>query len=131
MFHRYRLPSRVTLLLKKSNNNFMASLLVSPDYDHWFSTDQAFDSLYPAAMRKLSRRHWTPLYITESILDFLVPENGVSVLDIGSGIGKFCIAAGYYRPNAFFTGIEQRKGLVNYAENALSGIALPNVQFIH
>jgi len=32
-------------------------------------------------------------------------------LDIGSGVGKFCLAGAYYKPSASFFGVEQRKDL--------------------
>ena len=50
--------------------------------------------------------------------NFLAAENNVRILDIGSGVGKFCLAASYYKPNAFYYGVEQRKSLVSHAETA-------------
>jgi len=61
---------------------------------------------------------------------FLSPENNVRILDIGSGVGKFCLAAAYYNPKAFYYGVEQRKSLVYNAETARQILHLENVSFI-
>ena len=64
-------------------------------------------------------------------VQFLVPDDGVRVLDIGSGAGKFCLGAAHYKPNALFYGVEQRKNLIEHAEAAKNVLGLPNVTFIH
>ena len=97
----------------------------------WFSSESQFHLLYPAALHSLARNHWTPLIVAQKAADFLAVENGARILDIGSGIGKFCLAAAYYKPNAVFYGIEQREDLVKYAEAALRVVGLRNVSFIH
>ena len=62
---------------------------------------------------------------------FLAAEKGTRVLDIGSGMGKFCLAAAFYCPESSFIGIEQRKDLAEYAEAARQKLGLINVSFIH
>lgn len=104
---------------------------LSPDADKWFESESQFHQLYPATLHSLSRNHWTPLLVAQKAANFLAAENGVRILDIGSGIGKFCLAAAYYKPNAIFYGIEQRKDLVDYAEAARRVVGLNNVSFIH
>lgn len=80
--------------------------------NNWFSSDIQFHLLYPPSMQRLARRHWTPLTVAQQAAQFLAPNDGVRILDIGSGVGKFCLSAAYYNPNALFYGIEQRKNLV-------------------
>jgi SAM-dependent methyltransferase len=99
--------------------------------DPWFCSDDDFDQLYPSSIQALTGPHWTPLAIARKAVHFLAREKGVSILDIGSGAGKFCLAAAYYRPGAFYTGIEQRKNLVLCAEDARKRIQFKNVNFIH
>ncbi len=82
-------------------------------------------------MQRLARRHWTPLETARKAAQFLVPEAGVKVLDIGSGVGKFCLAAAYYKPDALFFGVEQREDLVAYSEKAKERLGLANAAFIH
>ena len=102
-----------------------------PGADKWFGSESQFHLLYPATLHSLARNHWTPLPVAQKAANFLAAENGIRILDIGSGIGKFCLAAAYYKPKAKFYGIEQRKDLVDYAEAARQVVGLQNVSFIH
>jgi SAM-dependent methyltransferase len=95
-----------------------------------FSSDAAFDWMYPEHFQLLSLKHWTPLAVARKAAVFLA-ESGARVLDIGSGIGKFCLAAAYEFPETFFYGVEQRHELVYYAEDAKGYTQLPNVHFIY
>jgi SAM-dependent methyltransferase len=99
--------------------------------EHWFNSDTAFNQVYPPEIQRLAKRHWTPLQIAQKAADFLATENNVRVLDIGSGAGKFCLAAAFYKPTASFTGVEQRKNLVNIAETTRQILQLENASFIN
>ena len=99
--------------------------------EKWFWTDDQFNLLYPLPMQMFARRHWTPLGIARKVSNFLALENNARILDIGSGVGKFCLAAAYYKPGAFYFGVEQRKSLVYEAETARQILHLENVSFIH
>ncbi|MGB4845514.1 MAG: class I SAM-dependent methyltransferase [Ferruginibacter sp.] len=95
------------------------------------SSDCQFNKIYPPSIQSLAQRHWTPLEVAIKAADFLAAENNVSILDIGSGVGKFCLAAANYKPNAFFTGVEQRLSLIKHAETAKALLQLKNVWFIN
>jgi SAM-dependent methyltransferase len=97
----------------------------------WFNSDISFNELYPEPIQALSKLHWTPLHIAEIVALFLSENKNRNILDIGSGVGKFCLAAAYYSPNGFYHGIEQRKSLIGHAENAKRQLGLRNVNFIH
>jgi SAM-dependent methyltransferase len=97
----------------------------------WFRSDEIFNSLYPYSIQQLAIRHWTPLRVARTVVDFLTPNGNEQVLDIGSGIGKFCLAAAHYKPSAFFNGIEQRVHLVQLAEEAQIKLQLHNAKFRH
>lgn len=99
--------------------------------EKWFSSDQQFDQLYPISMQLLAKKHWTPLGVARRVANFLAADNNVRILDIGSGVGKFCLGAAYYKPKAFYYGVEQRKNLIAYAESARETLHLENVSFIH
>jgi hypothetical protein len=95
-----------------------------------FQHDSAFDWLYPEHIEAKSRRHWTPLAIAQRAAGFLA-EPGARLLDIGSGVGKFCLAGAYHYPETFFYGVEQRHELILYAEDAKNQVQLPNAHFIY
>jgi len=103
----------------------------SSDLDKWFLSDARLHHLYPETIQLLARRHWTPLRITQMVVQFLTPVKGARVLDIGSGVGKFCLAAAYYQPAASFFGVEQRKDLSDHAEFAKAMLGLKNAYFIN
>ncbi len=96
-----------------------------------FSDDTYFNKLFPRSVQAKAAKHWTPLHVAKAAAEFLAPQSDVHVLDIGSGIGKFCIAAAYFKPNAIFYGVEQRKHLATYATDASVKMGLYNTSFIH
>jgi SAM-dependent methyltransferase len=98
---------------------------------NWFSSDIEFNRLYPVSVQNLAKRHWTPLHVARQAACFLAAENNTVILDIGSGVGKFCLAAAYYKPNSFFFGVEQRKSLILHAEKAKGILRSDNATFIH
>ncbi len=100
------------------------------EIDAYFSSDEAFGKLYPPAIQELAYRHWTPLEVAKKAADFLVTEKKTSILDIGSGVGKFCLAAAHYKPNASFVGIEQRQALTDHAVLAQKKLGITNASFI-
>jgi SAM-dependent methyltransferase len=92
-------------------------------------SDAAFDALYPLAIQRLAKRHWTPVHVAKLAGAFLA-EKGGRILDIGSGVGKFCLAAGCYYPHAHFYGIEQRPHLISHALRAQRELGVTNVSFM-
>lgn len=98
---------------------------------NWFSSDDQLNEIYPVSIQSKAEHHWTPLNVARKASSFLAAENNVRILDIGSGVGKFCLTAAFYKPKAFFYGVEQRKALINYAETARKELCLSNVSFLH
>jgi SAM-dependent methyltransferase len=99
--------------------------------EKWFSSDNEFDQIYPLSIQALANRHWTPLAVARKAASFLVAKTGSRILDIGSGVGKFCLAAAYYKPKAYYCGIEQRRSLINHAESIREILDFENVVFTH
>lgn len=62
--------------------------------------------------------------------EFLTNGEAVKVLDIGSGAGKFCLAAAYYQPKAHYYGIELRENLADNAEMIRNKLGFNNVTFM-
>ncbi|MES2773202.1 MAG: class I SAM-dependent methyltransferase [Bacteroidota bacterium] len=107
-----------------------SSHIIQPT-ENWFNSDSRFDKLYPLHIRQLGSRHWTNLEVAESAANFLAAGKGAKILDIGSGVGKFCLAAAHYKPDAQYFGVEQRKDLVGYADAARNTLKFNHVHFIH
>jgi rRNA small subunit methyltransferase G len=111
----------------RRKNKKMLNDILNPEL---FRKDVYFDDLYPEHIQELSQMHWTPVDVAKKASDFLaVPD--ANVLDIGSGVGKFCITAGFFHPETSFYGIEQRAELFTFAQIAKEEIDLSNVDFIH
>lgn len=92
-------------------------------------TDAEFDSFYPVKLQKLSATHWTPVSVAKKALSFLTEDGRKTILDLGSGAGKFCLLAAACS-NAEITGIEQRAQLIQQAKKIASQLQLQNLQFI-
>jgi len=101
------------------------------DQSGYFHSDEAFNKLYSPSVAALDARHWTPLSVSRSAAQFLATADKVRILDIGSGVGKFCIPAAHFAPRAVFYGVEQRQQLVYHAEQAREKLAIENAHFIH
>jgi hypothetical protein len=70
-----------------------------------------FDRFLPADLRAVSSTYWTPLEVVVRAASWL-DEVGVSqVVDIGSGVGKFCVV-GALAGRCTYVGLEQRPRLV-------------------
>jgi len=95
-----------------------------------FYNDAAFDWVYPEHFQLMSLKQFTPLAVARKAAEFLAGPDA-RVLDIGSGVGKFCLAAAHYYPETFFYGIEQRQELVYFAEEARKYTGLNNAWFSH
>jgi hypothetical protein len=100
-------------------------------YNAWYINDAGFDLLYPERIQKLSGRHWTPIEIAKKAAMFLASESGARILDVGSGVGKFCLIGGHYFPEVTFYGVEQRKELYHFAQAAKELTNVTNVGFIN
>jgi hypothetical protein len=92
--------------------------------------DKEFDSIYPERIRKLSKRHWTSVSVAKLVSEFLVERPDTRVLDIGSGVGKFCMVGATYT-RAHFVGVEQRADLVEISNKLTESYDIQNVKFIH
>jgi SAM-dependent methyltransferase len=93
--------------------------------------DRVFDSLLPKNVRRASARYWTPLAVTQRAAEWFRQLGVRSVVDIGSGAGKFCVATALCVP-ARFTGIEQRRPLMAAARELVRRFELEDrVSFVH
>ena len=73
--------------------------------------DHDFDQFMPFENRRVSTEFWTPIRVATRAAQWLDYFGARSVVDVGSGAGKFCVAAAL-GGQCQFTGIEQRTRLV-------------------
>lgn len=92
--------------------------------------DYLFNALYPSEIKRLARRHWTPVEVARSASDYLVTKRESNVLDIGSGAGKFCLVGAASTKGNFY-GVEQRKSLVRISQEIAVTHELNNAVFIN
>jgi hypothetical protein len=78
------------------------------------ATDHTFDCFLPEPLRALSPQYWSPLAVVTQAARWLDDVGVRSVVDIGSGAGKFCVA-GALLGRCRFIGLEQRAFLVDSA----------------
>jgi SAM-dependent methyltransferase len=91
--------------------------------------DRDWDELYPAWIRALSHKHWTPVAVAQRAAEWLVTDTKTRVLDVGSGAGKFC-AVGALTSGAVFTGVEQRPRLVQIARQVARSNCIKRCTFL-
>jgi 16S rRNA A1518/A1519 N6-dimethyltransferase RsmA/KsgA/DIM1 with predicted DNA glycosylase/AP lyase activity len=93
-------------------------------------TDAEFDMIYPTDIQPLSKRHFTPLNVAKMAAEYLVLDKNTRILDIGSGVGKFCMI-GAACTKGHFTGVEQRENLHLLSKEIAEKYELTNTHFIH
>ena len=94
------------------------------------SFDRSFDRFLPDELRIVSGQHWTPLVVALRVAEWLDGLGVRRVVDLGSGAGKFCVAAAI-ASSCQFTGIEQRPHLVHAARALARSFAVEDrVRFI-
>lgn len=95
-----------------------------------YPSDLQFDSIYPKLYRDHSARHFTPVNIAVKAAKLLADSASDNILDIGSGVGKFC-CIGSAISEAHFYGVEKRKTLINVANKIKRTYQLKNAHFIN
>jgi SAM-dependent methyltransferase len=78
--------------------------------------DAVFDAFLPEDLANLSADQWTPLEVAVAAARWLAELGRKRVVDIGSGPGKFCIAAAL-ASGCTFIGLEQNPRFVSVARS--------------
>ncbi len=93
--------------------------------------DMDFDRFMARELLPVSNRYWSQLVVAERMSQWLDALGVESVVDIGSGPGKLCVA-GALAGERRFVGIEQRKNLVHEARRLaeLFGVS-ERARFVH
>lgn len=95
-----------------------------------YPSDAKFDGIYPKSYQEHSARHFTPVKIAIKAAKLLVDHPSDKIVDIGSGIGKFC-CIGASVTDAHFYGVEKRKTLINVYNKIKRTYKLKNTHFIN
>jgi hypothetical protein len=93
-------------------------------------TDEEFNLIYPERIRTLAKQQWTPLDVSKLAAKYLAETPGTKVLDIGSGVGKFCMI-GATSTEGIFTGVEQRQDLVEMSNKLAKYYGIKSVKYVH
>jgi hypothetical protein len=92
--------------------------------------DLELDAIYPDWVRRLSENHWTPIEVCLRAAELLAVDATSTILDVGSGAGKFCLV-GAAATGATFVGVEQRPRLVSVSQQLAQMAGLANAEFVH
>ena len=92
-------------------------------------SDVEFNSIYPERIRQIAYNQWTPVDVAKLAAKFLAEKSGARVLDIGSGVGKFCMIVAACT-EGMFTGVEQRDYLVEMSKKISAKHGLINAEYI-
>ncbi len=93
-------------------------------------SDHEFDQVYSPSSRNLSANHWTPVAVASRAAKLLSDGQKSTILDVGSGAGKFCLV-GALTTNNTFVGVEQKLHLVNESLRISKLAEINSASFIH
>lgn len=85
--------------------------------------DRVFDDVFPLDVRARSAVYWTPVEVAVRAATLLATRPRATILDVGAGVGKFCIVAAA-AVDADVRGIEHRPHLVQIARDAASKLGV-------
>lgn len=108
-------------------------LAISMFYDHGRDLDDdfAFDEHLSQGLQIKSAVHFSPVTVARIAARLLAPKPGTRVLDVGSGVGKFCLVAAIANPVSTFVGVEFRPHLASIARRLARELVVPNAQFLN
>lgn len=86
-------------------------------------SDRSFDSVLPPDLRYVSGQYWTPVIVAVRAAEWLERAGVRTVVDVGAGVGKFCVATALAGACSF-TGLEQRPRLVAAARDLARGFGV-------
>lgn len=91
--------------------------------------DELFDQYFPPTIRRLSEVHWTPVAVARRAAQLLVQSAATTVLDVGAGVGKFCIIGARTTPGRF-VGVERHGLFAKVARNVVRRRRVPRVEIV-
>lgn len=92
-------------------------------------TDGDFDALLGMLARARAHSFWTPAEVVAQASGHLARLGAKHVLDVGAGVGKFCLIAAQHLKGTRFHGIDRRAWLIEEAERVRARLGLDRVSF--
>ena len=92
--------------------------------------EKTFNEFLPENIANKSRLFFTPGDVAIQSAKWLTDNYEGKVLDIGAGIGKFCLFGAYFTKSEYF-GIEMRQHLVDIAVYMFEIFEIKNAKIIH
>ena len=93
-------------------------------------TEENFNSSLPEYLQGRSKRFFTPFHVAQTATEWLTEDGKKRVLDIGAGVGKFCVAAASCSDSQFY-GIEYRTSLAKIANELIIKFGIANAVVQH
>ena len=95
-------------------------------------SDEQFDACLNSFTKRHSATHYTPCEVALHATQFLCAEAGEGhrILDVGAGVGKFCLIGAALMEDVHFFGIEQRRSLCTVADELVDQSGLNNVSLL-
>jgi len=93
-------------------------------------TEIGFNNLLPHDLKQATQTYFTPIEVAQTAATWLTENNEKKILDIGAGVGKFCIAAARIN-NCDFYGVEYRKSLIDLGNELIERYEIDNAKMIH
>jgi hypothetical protein len=93
-------------------------------------TEEVFDEFLPEYLKEASRIYFTPIQVAQVAVQWLAENREKRILDIGAGVGKFCIT-GARNSESFFCGIEYRPSLAKLANELIKSFEVKNAAVYH
>lgn len=93
-------------------------------------TEDTFARLLPEYLQKASRLYFTPIHIAKTAAQWLTENGEKKILDIGAGVGKFCIV-GAKNSASHFYGVEYRPSLAQLANELITHFKIENATVSH
>ena len=93
-------------------------------------TEESFKSFLPDYLKFASRLYFTPMDVAKQASLWLTENNAKRILDIGAGVGKFCIT-GASNFDSHFYGVEHRASLSKIGNQIAKHFELPNVTILN
>lgn len=93
-------------------------------------TEESFTRLLPDYLQRASRLYFTPVHIAKIASQWLTEGQAKKILDIGAGVGKFCMV-GAINSTSHFYGVEHRPSLAELGNKLIDYFGIANATVLN